>query len=403
MSTIECPSCRSERIWKDGIRYTRNGDVQRYLCRECGYRFSETSWNGSDDPEYVQRIHREPLNTHPRLFSNRQICVTQPTGAKNLVEVESRIEKWAAGATKVDEATVKGKIVEYLWWMKKQGYKPRTIEFRVASMQRLIRLGANILDVESVKETIAKTDSWCETTKFHACNTYTNFLEFLGSTWKKPKYKPNKKFPFIPTEREIDQLIAHCGNKTATALTVAKETGARIGEILRLRWINIDAAHRTLSFEAEKGSNARMLNVSPELIAMLLALPKKNDYVFGTPSGHGDPKSYAGRLAITRKLCARKLGNPRIKEITFHTLRHWKGTLEYHKTKDIWHVKKVLGHKSITNTEIYIHIEKAKFKETNDEFIVKAVDELEEAKKLVEVGFEYVTSLDGYKLFKKRK
>jgi hypothetical protein len=30
-------------------------------------------------------------------------------------------------------------------------------------------------------------------------------------------------------------------------------------------------------------------------------------------------------------------------------------------------------------------------------------DELEEAKKLVEVGFEYVTSLDGYKLFKKRK
>ena len=320
-----------------------------------------------------------------------------------MVEVESRIEKWAAGATKVDEATVKGKIVEYLWWMKKQGYKPRTIEFRVASMQRLIRLGANILDVESVKETIAKTDSWCETTKFHACNTYTNFLEFLGSTWKKPKYKPNKKFPFIPTEREIDQLIAHCGNKTATALTVAKETGARIGEILRLRWINIDAAHRTLSFEAEKGSNARMLNVSPELIAMLLALPKKNDYVFGTPSGHGDPKSYAGRLAITRKLCARKLGNPRIKEITFHTLRHWKGTLEYHKTKDIWHVKKVLGHKSITNTEIYIHIEKAKFKETNDEFIVKAVDELEEAKKLVEVGFEYVTSLDGYKLFKKRK
>ena len=198
-------------------------------------------------------------------------------------------------------------------------------------------------------------------------------------------------------------MIAHCRNKTATALTVAKETGARIGEILRLRWIDIDAVHRTVYFEAEKGSNPRILNVSPELIAMMQALPKKNEYVFGTYSGRGNPRGYARRLAKTRKLCARKLGNPRINEITFHTLRHWKGTMEYHKTKDIWHVKNVLGHKSITNTEIYIHIEKAKFKETNDEFIVKAVDNIDEAKKLIEVGFEYVMELDGYKLLRKRK
>ena len=77
--------------------------------------------------------------------------------------------------------------------------------------------------------------------------------------------------------------------------------------------------------------------------------------------------------------------------------------MEYPKTKDIWHLKKVLGHKSTTNTEIYIYIVETKLKETNDEFIVKAVNELEEAMKLVEVGLEYVTGLDGYKLFKRRK
>ena len=36
-----CPECGSRRIWKDGIRYNAGGNVQRYLCRECGYRFSE--------------------------------------------------------------------------------------------------------------------------------------------------------------------------------------------------------------------------------------------------------------------------------------------------------------------------------------------------------------------------
>jgi predicted RNA-binding Zn-ribbon protein involved in translation (DUF1610 family) len=37
---IKCPQCGCERVYKDGIRYTTSGEVQRYLCRNCGYRFS---------------------------------------------------------------------------------------------------------------------------------------------------------------------------------------------------------------------------------------------------------------------------------------------------------------------------------------------------------------------------
>jgi hypothetical protein len=43
------------------------------------------------------------------------------------------------------------------------------------------------------------------------------------------------------------------------------------------------------------------------------------------------------------------------------------------------------------------------FKNTNDEFYVKTASTLEEAYKLLEVGFEYVTDMDGVKLFRKRK
>jgi len=39
---IKCPECNSNRSYKDGIRYTRLGEIQRYLCRDCGYRFSRT-------------------------------------------------------------------------------------------------------------------------------------------------------------------------------------------------------------------------------------------------------------------------------------------------------------------------------------------------------------------------
>jgi hypothetical protein len=51
----------------------------------------------------------------------------------------------------------------------------------------------------------------------------------------------------------------------------------------------------------------------------------------------------------------------------------------------------------------YINLEQAVFTEQNDEFHVKAVSTLDKACKLLEVGFEYVTDMDGYKLFRKRK
>ncbi|MCD6443877.1 site-specific integrase, partial [Candidatus Bathyarchaeota archaeon] len=101
---------------------------------------------------------------------------------------------------------------------------------------------------------------------------------------------------------------------------------------------------------------------------------------------------------------AAKLNNPRLLKITFHTFRHWKATMEYHRTRDILYVKELLGHKRIENTMVYIDIERALFKTANDEFIVKAARSDKEAMELLEVGFEYVTTTpSGTMLFRKRK
>jgi len=42
-------------------------------------------------------------------------------------------------------------------------------------------------------------------------------------------------------------------------------------------------------------------------------------------------------------------------------------------------------------------------KSDNDEWNVRAVKTVEEASELVKVGFEYVTEIEGFKLFRKRK
>jgi integrase len=83
-----------------------------------------------------------------------------------------------------------------------------------------------------------------------------------------------------------------------------------------------------------------------------------------------------------------KLGNPRLLRIHFHTLRHWKATMEYHRTKDILYVMKLLGHKSIANTLIYTQL--VEFE--GDEYHSAIANNMEEAQKLIEAGFEYVCS-----------
>ena len=100
-----------------------------------------------------------------------------------------------------------------------------------------------------------------------------------------------------------------------------------------------------------------------------------------------------------RQRLAAKLGNSRLMQIHFHTLRHWKATMEYHKTKDILHLMQLLGHKNIKNTLIYTQL--VNFE--SDEYTSKVAHTVEEACELVEGGFDYVCDFGEAKLFRKRK
>ena len=108
-------------------------------------------------------------------------------------------------------------------------------------------------------------------------------------------------------------------------------------------------------------------------------------------------------LRDARKRTAHKLVNPRIAKIHYHLIRHWYATLLYHKTRDTHYVAQMLGHKHTMTTEIYINMEKMAFNITSNEYTVKVAATIEEACQLLEVGFEYVTEIDGKKLFRQLK
>jgi integrase len=100
---------------------------------------------------------------------------------------------------------------------------------------------------------------------------------------------------------------------------------------------------------------------------------------------------------------SKKLGNPRLAKIHFHLIRHWFGTMEYHKKPDLIHVQKLLGHRNVLATQIYVNLEQALFREANDEYHVKVAETVDEATKLIAVGYEYVSTMGDQQIYRKRK
>jgi integrase/predicted RNA-binding Zn-ribbon protein involved in translation (DUF1610 family) len=391
--SLKCPECGSERLYRDGLRRLADGSqTQRWLCRECGFRFSERR---------VEKPGGKDLKSGSALNLNRRVGAPEG-GVENsagtvrvLMEEKADAEKRAAGAT-VDTSKINELLFNYAWSMKVRGYSEATIEGRVRILKRLVKLGADLENTETVKNVIAK-QPWSLGRKELAVEAYDSFAKWVGIKWEKPSYRRTPKIPFIPLEREIDDLVAGCQKYIAAFLQLLKETGARAGETFALKWEDVDFETRTVRIAPEKGGEPRIFRVSIKLLGMLNALPKTSERIFGH---YKSLKHLRKCFERQRKRIAQKLSNTRLLKIHFHTIRHWKATIEYAKTRDILHVMRVMGHKNIKNTLIYTHLVEG-LKE--DEFICKVARTPEEIAQLIEAGFEYVCEHEGLKFFKKMK
>lgn len=150
----------------------------------------------------------------------------------------------------------------------------------------------------------------------------------------------------------------------------------------------MDFVSNSVRVTPEKRSNARILRISNKLIDMLNELSKQSLKIFDANSD-AMRKSYR----LQRKRVSTKLRNPRLLQITFHTFRHWKATMEYHKTRDILHVMQMLGHRNIKNTLIYTQL--IDFKD--DEFVARVASSQKDICQLIEAGFGYVCDYNDHR------
>jgi len=261
-------------------------------------------------------------------------------------------------------------------------------------LARRVTLG----DPEKVKQFIAE-QPWSTGHKGNLVNAYSHYAELHGIPFVKPFYERVDKIQRVPRTEDINKIIAECSPKYALCFSIIRDTGIRPIEASWLKVTDVDRENRILYPRTAKRGAARVLKLKPSTVEMLKVYIAERglgeqDLLFPSLRGLKD------NWMRVKKRVAEKLEEPGLKTIKLYDLRHHFATTIYRQTKDIVHVQRLLGHKNIQNTLRYIGLLNL---DRDDEWICKAAETVEEAQRLIEAGFQYVTEMEGLKLFRKRR
>ena len=205
-----------------------------------------------------------------------------------------------------------------------------------------------------------------------AIKSFFNYLIFEGHIKKSPvsdieSPKLEKKLPEVLNEKEINQLILSFnlkdsfGQRNKTIIEVLYGTGIRVSELINLKLSNIYFKENIIKITG-KGDKERFVpigSVALNEIKKYLKIRDKNkiDYKF---SDILFLNKY-GR-SLTRSMIFKIIGDSSkkinlYKRISPHTLRHTFATHLLKNGADIRTIQIILGHESITSTEIYTHLD----------------------------------------------
>src|SRR5437588_8685956 len=163
--------------------------------------------------------------------------------------------------------------------------------------------------------------------------------------------------------QECQRLIASCIAPHIRALVgVALHSGMRLGEILNLRWYDLDFSSGFILVRDSKNGESRHVPMDATLFALFRAYPHRlgTDLVFSSPAG--------GHIVDVRTGFLNSCKRAGLIDLHFHDLRHTFASHSVMSGGDLYILKEILGHKSITMTQRYAHL--------SPTYKIKAIDRM---------------------------
>lgn len=230
--------------------------------------------------------------------------------------------------------------------------------------------------VRFLKKNFAESSVLRKITALHSFFSYLVKDEFIfsnpfdGVSLRKTEVR----LPSVLTEDEVKELLSiprstFLDERDHTLFLFLYTTGARISEALSINVKDIEWGERRIKIIG-KGDKERFLFLSQSLINNLknIYLPKREAYLLEK----GNIKENA--LFIGERASRLPFSSAHIifdkykgylslqKDFTPHTLRHSFATHYLDRGADIRMVQELLGHESISTTQIYTHVSKVKLR-----------------------------------------
>ena len=205
-----------------------------------------------------------------------------------------------------------------------------------------------------------------------AIKSFFNYLIFEGYIKDSPisnieSPKQEKKLPKVLTEEEIKKLINSIdlnhdfGQRNKTIIEILYGTGIRVSELINLKLSNIFFKENIIKVIG-KGNKERFVPLG-EIASNELKIyinnrnrmkidSKSSDILFLNRYGRGLTRSMIFKIISD---ASKRVGLD--KKISPHTLRHSFATHLIKNGADLRTIQMILGHESITTTEIYTHLD----------------------------------------------
>ena len=178
--------------------------------------------------------------------------------------------------------------------------------------------------------------------------------------------KPNS-LPNVLAINEVRKIIDRIVNlKHKAIISTIYSCGLRISEVINLKFSDIDSSAMTIKIVNAKGKNDRYVMLSAKLLELLREYfreYKPKEYLFEGQNG-GKYSSRSIQEVFNRSVKAASIS----KKVTVHTLRHSFASHLLDNGTDIRFIQELLGHKHLSTTQIYTHINPVSVKKIKSPF-----------------------------------
>lgn len=166
-----------------------------------------------------------------------------------------------------------------------------------------------------------------------------------------PGEQPRTRYLLPDEEARLWKVLNGKVEYLGAIIRIALHTGMRRGEVLRLKWTQIDFFREEIKAIKTKNGHDRLIPMNGQVKAMLLRLRKGSisEYVFPSPRKDGC------RITDIKKGFNAAIKEAEISDFHFHDLRHTFGTRAADMGVAMNAIADVMGHADIHTTRRYAH------------------------------------------------